>query len=93
MSEQRETKFDSLRYQREFGKPDRAAYEIYRADVPYAHVATVNSEDAARLFVAAPDLYAACEELLTHASLTEHMSASIIERTRAALAKARGESK
>lgn len=33
------------------------------------------------------DLLAACIDLLQHASLTEHMSASSVERARAAVAK------
>lgn len=39
----------------------------------------------ARLISAAPDLYAACEDLLNHVSIAS------VERARAALAKAKGE--
>lgn len=66
MSE-REIKFDELRYQKEIerriGKRDKSAYQIYRANGPFAHVAEVYSEATAQLFVAAPTLYAACKML------------------------------
>lgn len=48
------------------------------------------AEANARLIAAAPDLLAACADLLQHASLTEHMSAASVERARAAIAKATG---
>lgn len=44
----------------------------------------------AHLMAAAPELLEICKELLTHASMTEHMSASAVERARVAIAKAEG---
>lgn len=46
----------------------------------------------ARLIAAAPELLAACQDLLNHASVTEHMSAHSVEQARAAIAKALWES-
>lgn len=44
----------------------------------------------AKLMSAAPELLRACQDLLTHASVTEHMSARAVENARAAVAKAGG---
>lgn len=44
----------------------------------------------ARLIQAAPELLDLCKELLTHASMTEHMSASVVERCRALITKVTG---
>lgn len=44
----------------------------------------------ALLIAAAPDLKRACQDLLSHASVTEHMSAKSVELARAAIAKATG---